>query len=382
MNKFDIAIIGAGPAGSTAAIYLHKVGFDVCLIEKRAFPRETLCGEFLSKEVTNNLKELKLFEKFLLLNPNPIHKFKFYYDNGSHIGVDLEFPAFGLKRGNFDNFLLNCVKEKGIKVFQPCEVRNILREGELFTLKLENGNSGLEIYSRKLIGAYGKQNILDKSLNRQFAYSKSSLNGIKFHFDESLFNGLDKSAIQIFSSQGVYCGINYVDEKKVTVCFLENRKESKSNPKEQLKNLMKTNKSFGKLFTDKIEQYINDSTIYGTGNIYFGNRELVVNGIYMIGDSAAVIAPLAGDGIGMAFQSAQLITEVFQMQRASGMDETETKKFYIEEWNRAFRRRLFVAKSLQNIILNNYSRKIGFIATTKFIRLLPKMIRSTRSPEN
>jgi flavin-dependent dehydrogenase len=379
MKKYDIAIIGGGPAGSTAAIYLHKVGFDVCLIEKRAFPRETLCGEFLSKEVTQNLKDLKLFEKFLLLNPNPISSFKFFYDNGKHIDVDLEFPAFGLKRGNFDNFLLNCVKEKGIAVFQPSEVHEIIREGDTYTLFIDGGTSLQEIYANKIIGAYGKQNILDKYLNRSFIYNKSSLNGIKFHFDETLFNGLDKKAIQIYTSKGIYCGINYVDEKKVTVCFLENRKESKSNPREQLKTLMKTNKSFGNLFDKRAEQFINDMTIYGTGNIYFGKRELVVNGIYMIGDSAAVIAPLAGDGIGMAFQSALLIAEVFQMQRAAGMDNEETEKFYIQEWKRTFKRRLYIAKLLQDIILNNYSRKIGFLIVSNFIQLLPKIIRSTRS---
>jgi flavin-dependent dehydrogenase len=99
----------------------------------------------------------------------------------------------------------------------------------------------------------------------------------------------------------------------------------------------------------------------------------------MIGDSAAVIAPLAGDGIGMAFQSALLIAEVFQMQRAAGMDNEETEKFYIQEWKRTFRRRLYIAKLLQDIILNNYSRKIGFLVVRNFIQLLPKIIRSTRS---
>jgi flavin-dependent dehydrogenase len=379
MNKYDVSIIGGGPAGSIAALYLQKAGFEVCLIEKKTFPRETLCGEFLSKEVTQNLKELKLFEKFLLLNPNPINSFKFYYDNGNYIRSDLDFPAFGLKRGNFDNFLLDCVKERGIKVFQPSEVREIIREGDSFTLIIDDGPSLQEIYSSKIIGAYGKQNILDKSLNRSFAYSKSSLNGIKFHIDECFFNGLDKNAIQIFTSRGIYCGVNYVDENKVTICFLENRKASRSNPKEQLKTLMRTNKSFGSLFNNNIEQSLSDLTLHGTGNIYFGNRELVVNGIFMIGDSAAVIAPLAGDGIGMAFQSAHLISEVFQIQRVCGMDDIETEKFYIEEWKRTFRRRLFAAKLMQNIILNNYSRKIGFFAMSNFIQLLPKMIRSTRS---
>jgi flavin-dependent dehydrogenase len=38
----DILIIGGGPAGSTTALYLSKLGYDITLIEKKKFPRETL----------------------------------------------------------------------------------------------------------------------------------------------------------------------------------------------------------------------------------------------------------------------------------------------------------------------------------------------------
>ena len=61
----DILIIGGGPAGSTTALYLSKPGYDITLIEKKKFPRETLCGEFLSKEVTDILKELNIFQEFI-----------------------------------------------------------------------------------------------------------------------------------------------------------------------------------------------------------------------------------------------------------------------------------------------------------------------------
>ncbi|MEK6552371.1 MAG: FAD-dependent oxidoreductase, partial [Bacteroidota bacterium] len=97
MEKYDAAIIGGGPAGSTAALYLNDLGFNVCLIEKKNFPRETLCGEFLSKEVIDSLKNLNLFDGFLKLNPNPITNFKFYNDSNDPIETKLKFPAYGIK---------------------------------------------------------------------------------------------------------------------------------------------------------------------------------------------------------------------------------------------------------------------------------------------
>ena len=71
-SNFEIGIIGGGPAGSAAAAYLAGYGFDVCLFEKKSFPRETLCGEFLSTEVIHFLKEINLFDEFISLNPNKI----------------------------------------------------------------------------------------------------------------------------------------------------------------------------------------------------------------------------------------------------------------------------------------------------------------------
>ncbi len=378
MEKFDAAIIGGGPAGSTAALYLHKQGFNVCLIEKKTFPRETLCGEFLSQEVSNSLINLDLFEGFLSLDPNPITNFKFYDDNNDPIQTELKFTAYGIKRGTFDNYLLSAVKNKGIKVFQPGEVREIIHGNGLITLVIDNGYSPQKIFCDKVIAAYGKQNILDKKLNRDFTSNKSFLNGIKFHIDESLFNVLEKDTIQIFVSKGIYCGVNFVGDKKVTVCFLENRRKIQYNPRNQIKYLMEANKNFRLLFTKEIISAIDDLPPYGTGNIYFGKKDLVREGVYFIGDSSAVIAPFAGDGIGIAMQSAKLISDIFEKQRSNNLNNIQTELFYIQEWKKLFKKRLLIAKSVQNIIMNNSFRGIGYKIIRTFPGLLGYIIRATR----
>jgi flavin-dependent dehydrogenase len=378
MKKYDVAIVGGGPAGSIAALNLNRLGFDVCLIEKKSFPRETLCGEFLSKEVTLNLKQLNLFQNFLLLQPNPITSFKFYFDNGEFLETKLNFTAFGLKRGRFDAFLLASVKEKGIDVLQPVEVKAIQFRMNSYCIAIHDGSFLIEIKADKVIAAYGRQNILDKKLNRKFLSSRSSLNGIKFHIDDSAFHNLEKDTIKIFTSDSIYCGLNTVDENKVTICFLEKRNNSLMHPREQLKKLMKTNKSFGKLFNESIFKILEELPVYGTGNIYFGNRELVKNGVYMIGDAAAVIAPLAGDGIGMAFEGARLVADVFLRQRIEKLDDLETEKIYNKEWKRLFNKRILTAKAVQNILLHNYPRKIGFYFLKTFPDIIKTIIHSTR----
>ena len=48
-RHYTVVIIGAGPAGSSAAMTLATRGIDVCLIDKKEFPREKLCGGLLTR---------------------------------------------------------------------------------------------------------------------------------------------------------------------------------------------------------------------------------------------------------------------------------------------------------------------------------------------
>jgi flavin-dependent dehydrogenase len=61
-KRFDVVVIGAGPAGSTAAYLLASNGFDVLMVDKSSFPRTKLCGGLLT------LKTVKLLESIFKLS--------------------------------------------------------------------------------------------------------------------------------------------------------------------------------------------------------------------------------------------------------------------------------------------------------------------------
>jgi len=379
-NKFEITIIGGGPAGSTAAVFLSEIGFDVCLVEKRKFPREVLCGEFLSKEVIEIIKELNLYNEFLSLNPNYLKIFKLINDDGKEISSDLNFPAYGLKRSTFDNFLLNKVKKEKIHIYQPCRVNEILFNDNEYKLICSNQNSEqIEITSKNVIAAYGRQNILDKKLNRNFVNTKSHLNGVKFHLEKKYFKEFKKDEIKIFSGKDIYCGLNEVNDNIITVCFLENRKSNNLSPRENLIQFISESVNFKEIFDSDFEKSLLNSPIYGAGNIYFGKRKLVENGIYMLGDAARVIAPLVGDGIGMALQSAKLIANIFEKIKKNKISLSESYEFYHIRWNELFAKRIRTAALIQKLILMNYSRNLSIQLTKTFPQILSHLIQATRS---
>jgi hypothetical protein len=378
MDTYDVAIVGGGPAGSATALFLRRLGCTVCLLERKQFPREILCGEFLSHEVTESLTDLGIDARFMALRPNAIDTLIIHSERGRSAGAKLGFTGYGMKRGTFDQFLLAEAREHGVTVIQPAEVSGIARTGSSFTVRFTDGSGVRELSAAHVVCAYGKQNILDKKLNRAATGAPSHLNGVKFHIDRELCPGIDTGAIHLFTGSHLYCGVNAVDENKVTVCFLEQRTAGDESPRRQLARLWTENQSFRNLFADGFSEYAEHVQLYGTGNIHFGGKEAVVDGIFMVGDAAGVIAPLTGDGIGMAFEGARLVAEIFALEREGSLAPDAAAHLYTKRRNTLFKNRLRIARSLQTVLLSSPLRTFGLSAINAVPRMLPIFVSLTR----
>ncbi len=371
-------IIGGGPAGSSAAISLANNGLSVAVIEKRSFPRDVLCGEFLSHEVIFALRSFGLFDEFLALKPNRITNFRFIPENGSSAVHPLGFEGFALKRSLLDQLLLKKAVSAGATVVQPAEVVSLNRVNNIFEILCKTPN-GVNSYTGDfVVGAYGRQSIIDKSLKRKFVSARSGYSGIKYHVPKELLNNISRDEIQIFSSNGIYCGVNCVSESESTLCFLSDRNINQLDPKYALYELLERNPAFKALFFRDPIPALSKLPVYGTGNIYFGKRDVVENGIFMIGDAARVIAPLAGDGIGMAMESGILAARILTESKKIGLTAAATESLYKKEWKKLFSKRLRIALNLQRFALNSRGGNIGGQLIEHFPSLAEIMIRWTR----
>ena len=113
--RSDIAIIGAGPAGATAAIALARKGIPALLIDKYEFPRRKICGDGLSGKVVSNLNRLDpSFVSELSVSgfATKSHAVRFYSPNLKMMELSFQPdqpsypPGFISKRTDFDHFLL------------------------------------------------------------------------------------------------------------------------------------------------------------------------------------------------------------------------------------------------------------------------------------
>src|SRR5215204_2753573 len=131
--KSRIAVVGAGPAGSSLAIRLARSGFEVILIEREKFPRHKLCGEFISPECLEHFRELGVLDEMLASGGERVRETAFYAPNGRNVCVPSAWlgntqGALGLSRAEMDFRLVERARESGVRVLEETQVVGVLSE--------------------------------------------------------------------------------------------------------------------------------------------------------------------------------------------------------------------------------------------------------------
>ena len=119
-NRYDVLIIGAGPAGSTAAFILAGKGINVLVIDKHKFPRKKLCAGLLTWKTIKILEEIFRTDLNCLKSQSVINyhsgKYAIYNKKGELIRGKLKFPYHFVDRKKYDKYWLDKAREAGANV--------------------------------------------------------------------------------------------------------------------------------------------------------------------------------------------------------------------------------------------------------------------------
>ena len=88
-NSYDIIIVGAGPAGTSAALYADRLGLKTIILDKSTFPRDKICGDALSGKSVKLLDELGFIDDINKLDGAVINRIIFGNPNHSECELDL-----------------------------------------------------------------------------------------------------------------------------------------------------------------------------------------------------------------------------------------------------------------------------------------------------
>jgi menaquinone-9 beta-reductase len=369
---FDAVVIGGGPGGSVSASSIAAAGYSVALLEKQVFPRETLCGEFLSSEVVGMITAMGLEREFRALLPNPLRTLTLLPERNSPVRTSLGFTAYGVRRSVFDSMLLEAASNAGVRLIQPAEVIAIEKDHRGFVVHYRNGREAGTCHGHWVVGAYGKRSPLDGRLGRMWASVRTGYVGFKYHVPDGMIENLGDDEIAIAFGPRIYCGVSRVGGRTATICALQRREKGDMSTREQVRALARANPRFELIVPPAVLDNLATMPVYGTASLFFGNREIVVNGILMVGDAAGLIAPLAGDGIGIAMEQGRLLGRLFAEMHPRPADRESFAETYRRKSALLFARRKRVALICQHIALSEAMRP----ALAPFLSFTPGLLKA------
>lgn len=359
-----IAIIGGGLAGLINATLLARNGASVTLFEKKTYPFHKVCGEYISNEVSPFLKKARLFPSHL--QPSSIHRFQFSSIKGRTYEIPLDLGGFGVSRFALDSFLLEKAKEAGVQVKERESVTSVQFIDNRFDVSTA---SGIQLDADFVIGAYGKNGVLDKKLNRTFTNKRSPYIGVKYHIQTDF----PKDKIALHNFEGGYCGISAIEDGKYNLCYLGSRQSLRKHGSIEAMEaaVLKKNPYLREIFNNADFLFHKPEVI---NEFSFKPKSLIEDHILMSGDTAGLITPLCGNGMAMAIHSAKLLSETIIASTGSGAARRlAIEQQYQTVWNRTFRHRLWVGRQTQLLFGSKFTSEIA-VSLMKNSPLIAKKI--------
>lgn len=166
---YDVLVVGAGPAGSTAAMLLAERGFGVLVVDKDRFPRDKVCGDGIAPRAVHSLQVLGV-EGELKGRFRRTSGIRFYAtrDGVTEVRYPMgsRYPDHGyvVPRRELDDILLRRARDKGAQVLEGCRVVGLLEPegGRIPGVRAEKEGERLEIRARYILGADGPSSVVGR----------------------------------------------------------------------------------------------------------------------------------------------------------------------------------------------------------------------------
>lgn len=364
---YDAIIVGGGLAGLTSALHLSKKGLSVLLIEKNAYPRHKVCGEYISNEVLPYLQALG-FDPFEY-GAKKITHFTLSTPRGQSISTKLPMGGFGISRYCIDWELAKKAQANGASIVQA-KVIDIQFKNDQFEVITQQD----ERYNAKFVlGAFGKRSNLDVKMDRDFMKKSTPFLGVKAHYK----GDFKEDAVGLHNFEGGYCGLSKVETDLVNVCYITHYTSFKKH--KNIANFQKEVLSQNKYLKEVFETYeLAFQQPLSIAQISFSSKQPVENHILMCGDSAGMIHPLAGNGMSMAIRAAQMACQQI-LAYTSGTIHSRAvlEQRYTQNWNKEFGTRLKMGHLIAGIFNLGLWSELLMLGLKAMPFLLPLIIKKT-----
>ena len=387
MDRFDVLIVGAGPAGSFAAERLARAGVSVALFDGRPPGEPKACGGGVTS------KALKAWPHLLEAVGRTIDELDMYSPSGKHLHLKLEEPFAVYSRITFDTFLRERARKAGAKVFaEKVSARGFKRIPSTASASssqvsfdpvatapgsdpdggwIVRTQSGSEFHTKYLVGADGANSAIAKKLAGPLPPAEME---VAFGYRAPLPKSVEAATVVAFLpkwigyawafpridhvSFGIATTQDAFDHEKLDsllwdfmVSYYQVSQAGNSSPRMQLWKKEKSETQIENL-RQTAERYA--ARIPGLAPRTWDTRKACGEGWALLGDAAGFADPVTGEGIYYAIRSAELFAETYlagapvayeqkwradfgaELKRASQM----RRRFYGNFWGAPFTDRM------------------------------------------
>ena len=324
---YDAIIVGAGPAGTSAALYANKLGLKCILLDKALFPRDKICGDALSGKTVRILRELELLDGIENLEGSDINRITF--GGPSHNKFDVHLNGDGddyrhrtkgyvIPRLIFDNFLFENAS-RVTDTRQGFTVTDLIYENDVLSGVKGVSKEGKQekFFAPIILGCDGPNSIVARKLGLYKMDMDNTAVAIRCYYE-----GIEGLTDQI--------ELHYVSEAKPGYFWLFPAGEGKANIGIGLsKNDAKKEDRTLKQIMDEIiesnyfrKRFANARALETPKgwNLPMGSikRKNHGSGYLLLGDAAGLVDPFTGEGIGNAMVSAKHAIDIVKKAKDIG----------------------------------------------------------------
>jgi flavin-dependent dehydrogenase len=352
---YDFIIIGGGPTGSSAAIYLRWKGYKVLVIEREKFPRPHV-GESLLPFCYPLFKELGVLDemkKMFVRKPGA----RFTNQDGTksstwcfrNIIPDESYLSFHVVRAQFDKLLLDHARKHGAEVMEETKVEQVDldREDEIVEVKAQRQGETYTYLGKFLIDASGQDTFLARRLGNKQSYQELDRVAFLTHWKGAKYTqGIDIGLLQICylpNHKSGWFGIQPVGKDRLSVGLIIGRKYLKEQ-KEKFKKAGLEKDWQMQLYLQECKEapltreilehaHIAQPLIAVSDYSYYAEQTFGSN-FALLGDAGKFLDPIFASGVYLGMNSSRMFAEALDVLmkegKEKGLKEMEEKKKHID----------------------------------------------------